>query len=415
MVAELASLLLLAAVLAAAVLRPHGLPEVLVALPAAAVVVATGWVGADALADELERLAPVLVFLAAVLVLGHLCEREGLFASAGHWLASGSDGSSRRFTVSVFVLAIATTSVLSLDATVVLLTPAVLTAARHARLPARPPVYSVGHLANSSSLLLPMANLTNLLAIGASGLTLVEFAGLMAAPFVVVVLWEWLVIRGYFSRELAEHSEERPAEPLELPIFAVVVLGATLVGFVASSFAGVEPYWVAVAGAVVLGCHTLLRGRTGPAGVLRAVDLPFLGFVIGLAVVVRSVVDSGAGSFVVDLAPDDDTFAALLGFAVLAMVLANVVNNLPALLILLAPAVAVGPLAVLAVLIGVNVGPNLTYPGSLATLLWRRVIEESGTTVSLRRFTTLGLLSVPAQVVLGTAALWCAGQVLAFA
>ena len=76
----------------------------------------------------------------------------------------------------VFVLSIAITSVLSLDATVLLLTPVVVTAAMHAKLSARPPVYAAGHLANSSSLLLPMANLTNLLAIGATGLTLVEFS-----------------------------------------------------------------------------------------------------------------------------------------------------------------------------------------------------------------------------------------------
>ena len=163
----------------------------------------------------------------------------------------------------------------------------------------------------------------------------------------------------------------------------------------------IEPFWVALAGAGFLAAYTLGRRRTSLGGIARAVDLPFLCFVLGLAIVVRSVVDGGIGSWVTGLAPGAEGLLSLLGFALLAMVLANVVNNLPALLILLAPAAAVGPVAVLAVLIGVNVGPNLTFTGSLATLLWRRVIGAAGHRVSLGRFTLLGVLAVPIQVVLG--------------
>ena len=147
---------------------------------------------------------------------------------------------------------------------------------------------------------------------------------------------------------------------------------------------------------------------------MKATDIPFLCFVFGLAVVVRSVVDSGVGEWVVGLAPTGGNLVALLGFAYLAMIVANVVNNLPALLILVAPAALVSPLAVLAVLIGVNVGPNLTYTGSLATLLWRRVLDQRDLKVNWRRFTTLGVLAVPVQVGMGTVALWAAGQVLPF-
>lgn len=414
MVAEITSLVLLAAVLAAAVLRPHGLPEAFVAIPAAVLCIAFGWVSQQHLEDEWDRLWPVLLFLAAVLVLAHLCSVEGLFDAAGHWLASSSDGRPTRFLGHVFVLSIAITSVLSLDATVLLLTPVVITAALHAELSARPPVYAAGHLANSSSLLLPMANLTNLLAIGPSGLSLVEFTALMAAPFAVVVGWEYLVMRGYFRVELRVTSLVRVSEPAQWPVVAVVVLGATLVGFVITSFAEIEPFWVAMAGAAVLAAYSLAKRRATVAGIARASDIPFLCFVLGLAIVVRSVVDSGVGAWVVGLAPNGDDLLALLGFAYLAMVLANVVNNLPALLILVGPAALLGPLPVLAVLIGVNVGPNLTYTGSLATLLWRRVLDHHELRVNWRRFTTLGLLSVPAQVGLGTAALWLAGQALPF-
>jgi arsenical pump membrane protein len=107
-----------------------------------------------------------------------------------------------------------------------------------------------------------------------------------------------------------------------------------------------------------------------------------------------------------------DPAAALLAAALLAAVLANLINNLPAVLVLLPLATPAGPGAVLAVLLGVNIGPNLTFTGSLATLLWRRVLHESGSGPSLREFTKLGLLTVPAGLVLAVLALWAALHVI---
>jgi arsenical pump membrane protein len=411
---ELVSIALLAAVLVAAVLRPHGLPEAVVAVPAALLVWGTDLVSSAAVREELDRLWPILVFLAAVLVLAQLCAAEGLFDAAGHWLARSSRGSAQRLLVEVFVLSAAVTSVLSLDATVVLLTPVVLATAARMHVPARPHVYASGRLANSASLVLPMGNLTNLLALAATGLTLVHFAAAMALPWVVVLLVEYVVLRLYFHTDLAPPAPEVLHEDVEVPGFAVVVLVMTLGGFVVTSVFGIEPYWAAVGGAVVLGVHALAVGLIRPSGVARAIDVPFLCFVVGLAVVVRAVVDNGLGDWIDGLLPSDDGLVALLVFAGIATVLANVVNNLPALLILLTPAAHVSSLAVLAVLIGVNVGPNLTYTGSLATLLWRRVLQERDLTPSLRRFTLLGVMTVPAGVVLGVVALWAGAEVLPF-
>ena len=90
----------------------------------------------------------------------------------------------------------------------------------------------------------------------------------------------------------------------------------------------------------------------------------------------------------------------------LAAVLANLINNLPAVLVLLPLTAPVGASAVLAVLIGVNIGPNLTYAGSLATLLWRRIVADHNTEVELGQFTRLGLLTVPAALILAVVALW---------
>ncbi len=305
---------------------------------------------------------------------------------------------------------------LSLDATVILLTPVVLAAAGQLGVSPRPYVYATGHVANSGSLLLPTGNLTNLLALSAAGLTLVHFAGLMVLPWLGVLALEFIVLRVYFRDDLAQSAvpdgRETSADEATLPVFAFVVLALTLVGFVVTSVLGVEAYWAAVAGALAMSAHVLVTRRVGVQQVVLAVDVPFLLFVMGLAVVVRAAVDNGLGDASERLLPSTESLPALLVMAGVGALLANVVNNLPALLILLPVASAVGSLAVLAVLIGVNVGPNLTYPGSLATLLWRRVLRDHGLVPSLRRFTVLGLLTVPAGLVIGVTGLWAAGQVL---
>jgi arsenical pump membrane protein len=162
----------------------------------------------------------------------------------------------------------------------------------------------------------------------------------------------------------------------------------------------------------VLAVRALARRRTTPLGVLRAADLPFLAFVLGLGIVVQAVVGHGLGSALAPLLPGGTSLPALLAIAALAAALANVCNNLPAVLVLLPLAASSGGAAVLAVLLGVNIGPNLTYTGSLATLLWRRTLHRHGSAPDLREFTRLGLLTVPAGLVLAVLALWLAWHAL---
>lgn len=416
MVGEIAALVLLAAVLAAAIARPRGLPEAAVAVPAAAILIGTGVVSWDAVGDELRRLLPVLAFLAAILVLGQLSAREGLFEAAGRWLSRASAGSPARLLRHAVVLAVVTTSLLSLDATAVLLTPVVLAAAGRLGVSSRAPAHATGHLANSGSLLLPMANLTNLLAVAATGIGIAAFAAAMALPLLAAVAVEYAALRWFFRRELAEPGHrDVEAGPVGWPRAPVVVIGCALVGFAAASLVGVDAAWVALAAALALAAHTVGRGWASVGDVARAMDVPFLLFVAGLAIVVRAAVDAGLGDRIAAALPTTDSLAALLVFAIAGAVLANVVNNIPAFLILLTPALAVGTPAVLAVLIGVNIGPNLAYPGSLATLLWRRVLDAHGAPPSLRVFTALGALTVPAALLLATMGLWVATQVLPIA
>lgn len=141
---------------------------------------------------------------------------------------------------------------------------------------------------------------------------------------------------------------------------------------------------------------------------MDAADLRFAARRFGPAVVVLAVRRSGLGDVLAAVLPGGDGLLALLAVAVVAAVAANLLNNLPATLALLPVAVASGPGTALAVLIGVDIGPNLSYAGSLANLLWRRVLGDAAP--SGARFSAVGLTTVPLTLRAATVALWAALQ-----
>lgn len=403
------SAVVLAATLIVATATGHRVPPAAVAVTGAVYLVLVGAVGFAAAETAVREVLPTVAFLVVVLVLADCAGREGVFRWAAAATARRAGRSAHSLLRRVVVLAALVTAVLGIDATAVLLTPVVLATAARMRVPARPHAYATGHLANSASLLLPVSNLTNLLAFTATGLTFLHFAGLMLLPQVAAVAVEYLVLRRVFRADLREPVGTPVTEVPPPPRLGLAVVGLTAAGAALASFAGLSPVWAAAAGTAGLAGRQLARGEARGHELLGAADLPFAAFVCGLAVVVTAVLDAGLERGLGLLLPDGEGLLALLTVAAVAAVLANVVNNLPATLALLPVAVAVGPGAVLAVLVGVNIGPNLTYVGSLANLLWRRALGAQAPAAA--RFSAVGLATVPLTLVAATVALWLSLQV----
>jgi len=387
--------------------RPGSSAEAGVSILGAAFAVLIGAIGGSPATDEVYDVGPTLIFFCTLLVLGHLASAEGVFDWAVTLLVRSRGRSPTSVFGRTFLLAAVTTAVLSANATVLLLAPVVVTMAIRVHQSPGPQGYASAHLANSASLLMPVSNLTNLLAFTATGLSFLHFTALMALPWLVAVLVEYVLLRRVAAGDLTGLQTEPAPEPAPIPRLALVVLALTVAGFAVSSMIGVAPVWAAAAGALVLAVRRLIARTSTVTSILDAANTSFALFVLGLAVLVRGIRQNGVDDLLSRILPDDASLAALLLVVVLAALTANLVNNVTATLILVPVAAAtLGAPAVLAVLIGVNVGANLSYLGSPANQTWRRVLDPYDAAPSPLRFTAVGIRSVPVTLLATTVALW---------
>ncbi|WP_370248926.1 SLC13 family permease [Nocardioides sp.] len=409
--------LLLAALLTVAVRPPGRRVEAAVATGAAAL--ALGLLPGALVADTLERLGPVVAFLVAILVVATVADRSGLFVAAGRWVRSsrgGRRGAVRQFGVA-FALAGVVTAVLSLDATVVLLTPVVLAATRAAGRSHRPAVYACLRLANSGSLLLPVSNLTTLLALPFLSPGLRDFGTFAAitAPVTAAILaveyvaLRWC-LRAEFARPAVVTAGPAPGtvrEDAPWPPVPSLGVAAMLLGFVVTGPLGVDPAWVAGVAALVLALWARHRGLLTPGETVAAAQPSFALVVLALGLVVALVAQGPLGRATARLVPttlgDDDAarFLAALGIAALATVLACLLTNLSATLLLVPLVAPLGDTAVLAALIGLNAGAGLLVSGSLANLLWQRTLAGLGVPESARALHRVSLVATPPAVFAG--------------
>ncbi|MBW8481109.1 SLC13 family permease [Actinomadura parmotrematis] len=362
--------------------------------------VATGAVPAAEARAGLGRIAPLLLFLAAVVVLAELTRRAGVFDAVAQGLARAGRGRYPALFALCLLFASVTTAFLNLDTTAVLLTPVMLALAARSDIAAPPLAMTTVWLANTASLLLPVSNLTNLLAAGRVGLGTGEFAARMAAPQLAALLATAVLLWALHWRRGARGADRYTPPPPE-PVRDRVLFGAGTAAcllFAAAILAGISTGYrlgaaAACAAAVVVIAFAV---RDRPALTWRLLPWQLMVFVTGLFLVVPALERLGLDALTRVLAGGGEGAGegagGLFRTAFAGAGLANLLNNLPA-YVAGERAVPAGDTdGLLALLIGTNAGAVITPWGSLATLLWFEWCRRYGVRVPVARFAAGGAL-----------------------
>jgi arsenical pump membrane protein len=366
-----------------------------VLLAGALLAVATGILTVSDLGVVAERVLPILAFVVAVTVVAELAAKAGVFDVTASWLARLSRGRTALLWLLVVGLAVLTTAFLSLDTTAVLLTPVVIAVARANGLPPLPFALTTVWLANTASLVLPVSNLTNLLALArmpgaADPASFVLLLGPSAAVAIVVtVALLWAFHRRSLVGTFTVAPPPRVSDRAQLVVASVIVLA--LLPLLVS---GVEP-WIPATGAAVA-LIVLFAWRSPRALGVRLVPWSLLVFAAGLFSAVAALEAWGSGAIATAVAGAGSGPVDLLRMSGTAIVTANALDNLPAYLLLESTADTPERLATL--LIGVNAGPLITPWASLATLLWHQRLVAAGVHLPWRRFVLWGLVGAPLVV-----------------
>lgn len=397
---------------AGVLLRPGGRSEAWPALAGALLMALVGAVGLGALRAAVDQTWDVLLFLTGMMLVAWVADRAGVFV----WLADGcallARGSGWALFAGVIVLAAAITPLLSLDTTVIMLTPVVYGIATRRRLDPLPMLYACVFIANTGSLLLPVSNLSNLLLYHQLGLGFGQFAGLLWLPNLVAIITTGVVLGVIFRRRIPVRFTPRadPLPPADGWLrLAALLVGLTLVGLMVCGLAGVPLSFPALAGGGTMVAAGLAGRRFGVRHAVGAITWPVIVFMFAMTVLVHGVDRVLLAGIPVRL--PENPVAGLWLSAALAGLGSNVINNLPMAVLALsflppADGVSSNALAV-GTLIGVNIGPTLTTFGSLATILWLAQLRERRVRVTLRDYLRVALVTTPSVmlVTLGVATL----------
>jgi arsenical pump membrane protein len=392
------------------VVRPWRVPEAVWAILGALALVGFGLFPYRDAMRAMAKGTDVYLFLVGMMLVAELARREGLFDWMAAHAARAARGSAQRLFALIYGVGILVTVFLSNDATAVVLTPAVYAAAKAARAEPLPYLLICAFIANAASFVLPISNPANLVIFRDQMPPLLDWLGRFTVPSILAIAATYaalLLTQRHGLREAIHHEVKASALA---PGGRIVAWGiaATTVTLIAASAFGLKlglPTFLAgtVTAIVVLACKA-----EPPWAVLGDISWSVLPLVAGLFVLVEAIEATGllrALSDALQQAAAHSVSEAAWGSGLIVALASNVMNNLP--VGLLAGAVvndAHVPAAVSsAVLVGVDLGPNLSVTGSLATILWLIALRREGVDVGAWRFLKLGMVVMPPALILAMA------------
>ena len=387
--------------------RPFRWPEYAFALIGACTVVLSGAIGPVQAAHAVLAGGDVYLFLVGMMLLSEAARQSGLF----DWLAiravQAARGSGQRLFTIVFAVGALVTTFMSNDATAVVLTPAVFAAARAAGRGPLPYLFACALIANAASFVLPISNPANLVVFNGAVPSLFPWLGQFLLPSLAAIAATYVALRLIFRRAISGHSLTAIAAAPLLPggrIAGVGVIGAAVAMSLASATGAPLGGVTLACGVAVIIMVARVMGRPS-AAFASHISWGVLPLVAGLFVVVAAVfATSGAlaaAHSVGEFAQSWPTFGPLVVGGTVGLA-SNVINNLPVGL-MVATAAHTASLSlptVSAMLIGVDLGPNLSLTGSLATILWLVALRREGVSIGAAQFFRVGLIAMPPALIL---------------
>ena len=394
-----------AAATAAVIARPFRWPEAIWAVAGAGLLLILGLMPFPAAVGAVARGLDVYLFLIGMMLLSEVARAEGLFDWVAATAAIHAKGSTARLFALVYVTGIVTTTFLSNDATAVVLTPVVYAAAKKAKADPLPLLFACAVIANAASFVLPISNPANLVLYGGRMPPLGQWFAAFALPSAASIVVTFLVLRWLERERLAgaciSDVDRTPLTRGGKAAFVGIVATAGVL-LAVSAFDIELGLPTAIAG-IATTLAVCVIARSSPVAMLRDVSWSVLPLVAGLFVLVEALNLTGVIGHVAEAirsASVDPARASAVSGTILAFA-SNLMNNLPAGLVASTAVVQAQPpqLVVDGLLIGVDLGPNLSITGSLATILWLQAIRREGEDVGFWRFLQVGAVAMPLALI----------------
>jgi arsenical pump membrane protein len=394
------------------IFRPWRLPEAVWAMLGAAALVLLGLFPYGAALRAMAKGTDVYLFLIGMMLVAELARREGLFDWMAAHAARTARGSAKRLFALIYGVGIVVTVFLSNDATAVVLTPAIYAAARAARAEPLPYLLICAFIANAASFVLPISNPANLVIFREQMPPLMAWLERFTLPSVLAIAVTYvalLLTQRQALRSSLNADVEAPALAMGGRIVACGIAAMTAL-LIAASAAGLDLGLPTFLAGVATAMIVLLRKREAPWATLRHISWSVLPLVAGLFVLVEAVQSTGLLQALTASLRDAASHSvpgSAWGAGIIVALASNVMNNLPVgLLAGSAMAGADVPDAISsAILIGVDLGPNLSATGSLATILWLVALRREGVEISALRFLKIGAVVMFPALVAALAAL----------
>jgi arsenical pump membrane protein len=396
-----------AGTIAGVLFRPKDWPEAVWACLGAFILVSSGLLPLPQAGAAVAKGTDVYLFLTGMMLLSELARREGVFDWLAALAVAAAKGSRARLFTLVYLVGIVVTVFLSNDATAVVLTPAVYAAVKKARTNALPYLLICAFIANAASFVLPISNPANLVVYGSKLPALLSWLRVFLAPSLCSILATWVALRWVLRKELQGKVEdggeiEALSRSGRSAAWGIAGTGAILI--TASGFGLELGLPTCVSAIIAVLATTRAKGRD-LWEIGRSVSWSVLPLVAGLFALVEALNRAGAlydiGNMLrwcAGLPREAGGLAASFGIAGLS----NVMNNLPSGLMAGGALQSVKVPAFIrdAVLIGVDLGPNLSVTGSLATVLWLIALRREGEQISGWQFFKTGLIVMPPALLL---------------